>query len=64
MRVDDLVAYARVVGQGDAKDGLRAVGPPALVEDVGDGFGAEGTSRVRVAGREVERRGAVGVEES
>ena len=33
--MDDLVAHAWIVGQRDADDGFRAVGAPALVEDVG-----------------------------
>ena len=62
--MDDLIAHARIVGERDADDGLRAVGPPLLVEHVGDGLGAEGAARVRVTNRRVERGGAVEIEEA
>src|SRR4051812_3385908 len=41
VRVNDLVAHARVVVQRDDHDGLLTVGAPALIKDVRNGFGAE-----------------------
>jgi hypothetical protein len=64
MRLDDLIADARIVGQRGAEDGLRPLGAAALIEDVSDRLGAEGASRMRVAKGGIERVRAVGVEKS
>jgi hypothetical protein len=64
MRLDDLVADARVGAERWGHDGPLTVGAPSLVEHVSHGFGAEGATLVGVADRRVEGVRAVEVEQT
>ena len=64
MRLDDLVADARVGGERGGHDGPLAVRASSLIEHVSDGLGAERASHVRVADGQIERGCAVEIEET
>lgn len=64
MRVNDLIADARVVGQRDDDDRLLPVGAASLIKNMRDGLGAESAALVRVHDRRVERGSTVKIEEA
>jgi hypothetical protein len=64
VRFDDLVAHARVLEGGKEDGRFHAGGATALIEDMRDGFGAEGAAVVSVADRTVEGDRAVDIEEA
>jgi hypothetical protein len=64
VRLDDEVANARIVREGDLHDRLDAARAATLIEDVSDGLGAEGSASVRVADRAIERGSTVEIEQT